>query len=435
MARIKPFKGIRYNPGIVGDISKVVAPPYDVISDKMQGEYYRLHKNNIIRLTLGKIKKGDTKSDNRYTRAKQYLDEWLKRDILMQDKEPSLYVYEQKYLFKNSLKSRFGFMGIMKIEDPHKSRVLPHEYTFAKPKRDRLSLVKAIEANPSPIFALFEDKGSAITGILESAAAGQPIVDFEEAGVNHRLWRLRETESIKRICNLIKGKQIFIADGHHRYEVSLNFRDYCQKKAKGAGNKERGYDYIMVYLSALSNEALTVLSTHRVIRSVKVLKFKNIYSKLKKYFSIERFKTKEEIFRRIEKAREGEFVFGMYYKNEGYLSLALRSNEVLNDVIKQDKQYEWKWLDVTILHQFIFDHLLKVKERVEKKDNVVYTRDSDYAVNLVDNENYQIAFFLNPPRIGQIKDVARSCDKMPRKTTYFYPKPLSGLVFYKMKDS
>ncbi|MFH1752835.1 MAG: DUF1015 domain-containing protein, partial [Candidatus Omnitrophota bacterium] len=433
MAKIEPFKGVLYNLGMIDDISKVVAPPYDVISEKMQEEYYSIHEKNVIRLILGKTQATDTASNNRYTRAREFLTDWLKEGVLVQDDKPAMYIYEQKYFFKEQLKTRLGFISLLKIEDPHKSRVLPHEYTFPKPKKDRFELLKATKTNMSPIYALFEDGDSGVIALLNKRISEDPFIDVEKEGVAHRIWRLVDTETIGRVADLMKKKQILIADGHHRYEVSLNYRDWMRKRRKSA-EKEAPYDYLMVHFSSLNPEALTVLSTHRVIRSVKGLDIKKALEGLGEYFSVENSPSKDAMLSKIEGGSKGGFTYGMYHKEGGFFTLTLKDKKTLDDFIAEGKHYQWKCLDVTILHQLIFDRVLKVKENVAKRDNIVYTRETDHAVKLVDEENYEIAFFLNPPRIEQIKDVAHSHDRMPRKTTYFYPKPLSGLVFYQHEN-
>lgn len=437
MAKIKPFRGVLYNPRLAGDISKAVSPPYDVISPEMQEEYYRLHNNNVVRLILGNVRPSDNKAYNRYTRARRFFDDWLKKGILIQDKTPSIYIYRQEYLYDGSLKSRLGFIALMEIEDPHKSRVLPHEYTFSKPKKDRFELIKATRANLSPIFSLFEDKGLRVTKVLNDNIRTKPIINIEHDGVRHVVWRLGKPSTIRTIANLMKPKQIFIADGHHRYEVALMYRDQMRKKAQSAKRRaqNRGYDYVMMYFSNLNTGNLTILSTHRVIKSVKKMPFEKVVSKLKEFFIVEKTgDDKEEMLARITKSAGNRFAFGMYYKNKGFFSLTLKSAASLDDIIMQDRRYDWRWLDVTILHRLVFDHILKVKERVAKRENIVYTRDADYAKRLVDEEDYMIAFFLKPPRLEQVRDVARSHQRMPHKTTYFYPKPLSGLVFHKMEN-
>lgn len=433
MAKIKPFKGVLYDPAVVGDMSKVVAPPYDVISDSMQNEYYGLHPNNVIRLILGKINKEDTGSDNRYTRAKRYFEEWLDSGVLAPDDKPSIYIYEQKYFFKDELKTRLGFISLLKIEDPRESMVLPHEYTLAKPKQDRLDLMKSAKANLSPIFSLFKDDGSSVKDILKKHIHGNPIIDIEGEGVSHKLWRLSDPEDITKISDLMKDKQVLIADGHHRYEVALNFRDWARGQAKDPG-PEMPYENVMVFFSSLSPEALTVLSTHRVIKGVEGFEFGKTLVLLKEYFNIEKVTDRETLLSAIENEADNNYVFGMYCKNEGFFSLSLKDKEMLEGVVSQEKEYEWKCLDVTVLHQLIFDRILKIKEKVADTNNILYTRDIDYAMELVDTEEYQMTFFLNPPKIEQIKDVAHSRERMPRKTTYFYPKLLSGLVFYKHED-
>jgi uncharacterized protein (DUF1015 family) len=433
MARIRPFRAILYDRRAVGDLSKVVAPPYDVISEDMQEEYYRLHGKNVIRLILGKTRAEDTDSDNRYTRAKEFFEEWMAEGVLKQDEEPSIYIYEQKYSFRGKLKTQLGFIALMKIEDPHESRVLPHEYTLARPKRDRMELLKATRTNMSPIFSLFEDRDSAVMSVVAEHTKGEPIVDIEHEGVTHRMWRLSDRAAINRISAILEEKPVFIADGHHRYEVALNYRDRARRKTK-PGTPEGPDDYLPVYFSNLDAGALTVLSTHRAIRSVKRLDPDRILSSLERYFSIEKHHGREGMLGCMEKAPAGEYVFGMYHKSRGFFTLTLKDKDILDGDMAGGRCYPWKCLDVTVLHKLIFDRLLKIKERVEKRDNIVYTREVDYALYLVDKEGYDVAFFLNPPKVEQIRDVASSRDRMPKKTTYFYPKPLSGLVFYKHGD-
>ncbi|MEE8359534.1 MAG: DUF1015 domain-containing protein, partial [Candidatus Omnitrophota bacterium] len=346
MAHIKPFKGVLYNPKKVDDLSKVVAPPYDVISEKMQEEFYSVHNKNVIRLILGKVQPTDTALNNRYTRAKVFFGEWLKDGVLAQDNKPAIYVYEQRYLFKGQLKIRLGFISLLKIEDPHKSRVLPHEYTFPKHKKDRFELIKATKTNMSPIYSVFEDADSAVIRVLNAHISANPMIDVEKEGVTHRIWRLSDPEAIKRVVDLMKGKQILIADGHHRYEVALNYRNWMRKREKGA-KKKGAHDYLMVYFSSLDPEVLTVLSTHRVIRSVRGFDLKKTLSKLGEYFSVEKISGKDVMLAEIEKGEEGGFLYGMYHKEGGFFTLALKDKKILDNFMAQDKHYQWKCLDVT----------------------------------------------------------------------------------------
>ncbi len=433
MALIKPFRGVLYNSRATGDLSRIVAPPYDVISESMQKDFYALHPNNVVRIILGKIEKDDDGSNNRYTRANGFFHDWMQKDILVRHDAPSVYIYRQDYYFKGKLKARLGFISLMKIEDPHKSQVLPHEYTFAKPKADRLSLMKATEADLSPIFSLYDDKDSKITNILKDNISGPPAADVEQDGVRHRLWQLSDTGTIEKIKDHIKNEQVLIADGHHRYEVALNFRDHARSK-NPERNEARDSDYVMMYFASLDPGALTILSTHRVVKTARKVDFTKTVAGLEKYFSVEKMAGKDEVFRRMETAAGGMYLFGMYHKPEGFFLLTLKDEKGLEGVIARANSYKWKYLDVSLLHQLVFDRVLKVKENVEKKKDIVYTKETDSAVRLVDEGDYDFSFFLNPPRIEQVRDVAGANDRMPHKTTYFYPKLLSGLVFYKMED-
>lgn len=423
MADIKPFRGVLYNSEICGDMAKVITPPYDVISPGMQHEFYDSHPYNVVRLILGKIESGDTTKNNRYTRARDCLNHWLDRKILARDTEPSFYIYQQSYQHKNELKVRIGFIGLMEIEDPRTSKVLPHEYTFKGPKIDRLKLMTETKANLSPIFSLFEDDNSYVTDILGKATKSTaPLLDINTDGVTHKLWKLDNAADIRNIQDFMKSKAIFIADGHHRYEVALAFRDRMKK----IGKLKPEFNRIMVYFSNLNQDAITILSTYRVVKDINGMTTKTLVSKLAKFFEIKDFSDKEQLLKILE---DGERIqFGLYCGGKKLYLLTLKDEEVLDRLVKPD---EWKRLSVSVLHQLIFNHMLKIKEKVAKEDNIIYTRDHKEAIKLVDEKGYTAAFFLNPTKVDQFKGIARSRDRMPHKSTYFYPKLLSGLVINK----
>jgi len=415
MAKIIPFKGITYNPKFIEDFSKVVSPPYDVISKEMQEEFYKNHQYNVIRLILGKIESKDSASDNRYTRAHDYLNNWLDKKVLISEEKDSIYIYQQTYKHKGSLKTRIGFIACMKIEDPQTSKVLPHEYTFAGPKKDRLELISETKANLSAIFSLFEDENLFVTKILNSVTEkNTPFINVEFDGVNHKVWRLEDADSIKRISSFMKDKPVFIADGHHRYETALAFKDLSKEKE----GPNQAHNYTMVYFSNLSPEAITILSTHRVVKNIETLDKENILLKLKEFFEISPCADKEKLFDNLEKP--GEVRFGLYFGKKFYL-LTLKAKLALK---KSD-------FPVTILHTLVFNKILKMKEKVAKEGNLVYTREQDYAISLVDKSERAIAFFLVPTTIDQFKDASEKRAIMPHKSTYFYPKLLSGLVIRK----
>lgn len=425
MARIKPFRGIIYNQAKIGNPINVVAPPYDIISKKMQGHFYDLSPYNIIRLILGKETKNDNTNNNKYTRAGRFLKSWLKKGILIKDRKPSIYIYRQTYLYAGKKRVRTGFITLMKIEDPLRSGILPHEYTLEKPKIDRLRLIKKVKANLSPIFSLYYDRNFAILKLLKkSIRKNPPIVSVSLEGVTHQLWRLSEPKTIKFIKNSMRKKKIFIADGHHRYEVALMYKKTMSKKRV----YNKNVDYVMMYFTNLRESGnVTILSTHRLLKNIEPLSEKEILKKLGGSFEISIFRDLDKLLEALAKDKKRPH-FGMYTGRRIYFLLALKRNISVSKIIKSEKSSHWKRLDVTILHNFILKDLLSLKD---SEDNIKYVRDPGHVIKLIDSGRYKIAFFLNPTKIHQVKEVAERRDMMPQKSTYFYPKLLTGLVINK----
>lgn len=429
MAKVQPFKGILYNPDKVKNLEAVMSPPYDVISQHMRDELYKADPHNIVRVILGKDYRRDNKENNKYTRAADFLKKWLKEGILKKDKKPAIYIYEEDYLYKGALKKRMGFISLMKIEDPSSSLVLPHEYTFPKPKEDRLNLIRKTKANTSPIFCIFQDDADKVTDTLRKYASKRtPVIDIHLEGVNHKLWRLTEPKIIGKIKKEFDKKQVFIADGHHRYEVALAYRNEMRRRL--GRHRAKKFDNLMVYFSNLSDENLVIFSTYRVIKKLGASSWEEVRGRLSGYFDIERVKDKNEMFERLEKIRKG-YAFGVYFNNQRFYLLRLKDESVLDDIIKVDKSREWKRLNITVLHFLVFDHILQIEKFLANDKNIIYTRDEDYAVSLVDNGECDIAFFQLPTKVTEVRNVARCGDRMPHKSTYFYPKVLTGLVINK----
>jgi len=425
MATIKSFKGILYGTD-KAHISKVVAPPYDVISEDMQKSFYKMSPYNIIRLILGREEKSDTNKSNKYTRAKSFLEKWLKEKVLVKDSKDSIYVYEQDYLDHGRKKTRIGFIAAMKIEDPKRSGILPHEYTLAKPKKDRLNLIKRTKTNLSPIFSLFVDDKGKINSILKHCTRSKkPLFTVDTEGVMHKLWRIDDRKSIQLITSSMKSKKVFIADGHHRYEVALNYRNKMRKSK----DFKKSMDYVMMYFSDLKEKNnLTILSTHRVLKNLNKLNKKKFLTELKKYFDVIKQKNLEKCFASLRKRPKSKGVFGMYIKGEGFYLLSLKRKFSPSKIIKSKKTKALKELDVTILHDLIVDGILGI-QHIE--GNVKYVRDESDAVRLVNNGDYEFAFFLRPTDVMEMKVIAEKGEMMPQKSTYFYPKLLTGLVVNK----
>jgi uncharacterized protein (DUF1015 family) len=305
--------------------------------------------------------------------------------------------------------------------------VIPHEYTLAKPKEDRMNLIKQVKGNLSPIFVLFEDNGAVVTAVLrKKISSSKPVIDIEVDGERHKLWRISDQGSIEKISSCMKDKRVYIADGHHRYEVAMAYRNMQRESADYDGSA----DYILMYFTDMTGEApgnnLTVFPTHRAVKEMPV-KEDEIEGKVSKYFDVEGFRSLEELLEGIEEATDKDHCFG-YFGGKKHLTMRLKSEDILQELVEDEKSLEWKQLDVSILHSGILKKLLDLKE---KEGNITYVKDPAEAEALVREGSHAAAFFLNPTRVKQIKDVADSGDMMPQKSTYFYPKLLSGLVINK----
>lgn len=421
MAVIKAFSALRYNLEKIKNLPSVVTPPYDVISARQQSQFYRAHKHNFIRIILGQEKKGDNQQNNKYTRAGAYLEKWIKEKVFIQDNAPSIYIYEQLFDFEGKKISRLGFIALLKLEPSGKGVVFPHEKTFCKPKEDRLRLIKTTRANLSPIFGLYSDSEERIENLIKSACRREALLDFKFEGVKNRLWLINNPGFISKLKRLTRDKKIFIADGHHRYEVACLYN----KLTRSSG--EVNSDYIMMYFSALQSDGLKVMPTHRVINNLPIRNPRLIREALLKYFIVEDFNNHKALTKELKSVKTGGHFFGLYLGNKIFYLLKLRKG---SKKITQHPPDSYKDLDVVILHNIIFKKILGIKEN--KDQQTLYTRDEDLAINLVDSKKYQAAFLMNPPNPRQISAISEGLKKMPHKSTYFYPKPLSGLVINKL---
>ena len=415
MAEIKPFKGILYNSEEVKDLTLVTAPPYDVISPDEQERYYHKSTYNIIRLILGKELPGNSDTENKYARAARFFREWLAKGILKEELQSHLYLYEQQFKIESQLKTRRGFIALMRLEDYSSGKVLPHEKTFPKPKEDRLNLMRACKANFSCVFGLYADEGKAVGPFLAQEAKKKPVINIaDDEGVTHRFWRITDPQAIKKICEAMCARPIFIADGHHRYGAALALRDEMRKDP---------YNYTMICFVDIDDPGLIILPTHRLIKTpVRDLKL------FETYFEVKEFPNKDQMLKEMAAKGKTRHIIGLY--NKKYYALTLKDERVMDEVVRQAKPAEWKRLDVTILHFLILEYLLKASEA---EGEIAYTKNADEAIKLVDTGQFQTAFFLNPTQISQVKSIASQKEMMPQKSTYFYPKLLSGLVMRKIE--
>ncbi len=436
MATITPFRGFTYNEALAGGIGDLVCPPYDIISPVEQQELYRKSPYNVVRLEFGLASPGDTEGDNRYTRAAALLDEWLRKDILRQGREPAFYIYEMEYRTGGRTRKVRGFIGMVRLEDYDSGIVKPHETTLSGPKTDRLNLLRACKAGFSQIFSLISDPKGTVSGVL-GTVTGRPAMEVTSTdGVVHRVWVLTDKSGIGTITAAMADQPVYIADGHHRYDTALNYRNE-RRKAAGSFSGSEGFNYVPMFLARIEDPGLTILPAHRALFNLNDFDPKRFEEGLNRYFNIERidFSKKSEsadrktVLDTMVSRADHAHVFGMRVRGEhSYYLLTLR-NEADMDAIIPGKSAAYRQLDVSILHHLIIDRLLGIKMDTHKLGlNIEYIKEADDAVKRVADGSAEVIFLMNPTKVIEVRDVAAAGERMPQKATYFYPKLLSGLV-------
>ncbi len=433
MVRVFPFRGVTYNKKKIKNLSKVMSPPYDIIDPKQQEELYGGSDFNFIRLILGKEFPGDGEYNNRYVRAAAFLDGWLRHKILLQDEKPAFYVYEQKFTCQGKKYSRVGFIAILRLEDMGRGKVFPHEETYPRAKLDRLQLMRSTNANLDSIFSFYSDPKDRIVKTLKQYMKRKPAVEARDKdNVTHRLWKVDRRPTIAKIMQEMKDKAVFIADGHHRYEAAIRFKN--ELKAQNTKfTEDESYNHVMMYFTPLEGKGLLILPIHRVVSQLAYFDPVRFEQDLTQYFDIVPYpatkrtaeRTRKKLMKDLAKSAD-KHAFGLYLGNNRYYLLTLRDEKTIEEMVAEEKPKAWKKLDVTILHYVIFDRTLNIAGETE--DKVTYTKSEEEAVKLVDEKGANFAFLLNPTRIEEIVSIASELEKMPHKSTYFYPKLLSGLV-------
>lgn len=411
-----------------------MSPPYDIIDPKQQEELYNLSNFNFVRLILGKEFPGDGEYNNRYIRASAFLEGWLRHKILTQDEKPAFYVYEQRFSCQGKKFTRLGFIGILRLEDMGRGRVFPHEETYPRAKLDRLQLMRATGANLDSIFAVYSDPKEEIAKTLRLFTRRSPLIEAKDKDkVAHRLWKIDRKPSTARIIREMKDKAIFIADGHHRYEAALRYKNEM-KALNTKFTEDETYNHIMMYFTSLEDKGLIILPIHRVVSNLAYFDPIRFEQDLSQYFEVVPYpatkrtadKVRKKLLKDLGKAGESKHAFGVYLGNYRYCLLTLRNEESVEEMVAEEKPKAWKRLDATILHYAVFDRLLNIAHETE--DKITYTKSEEEAEKLVDEKGANLAFFLNPTKVEEIVAVAGELEKMPHKSTYFYPKLLSGLV-------
>jgi len=425
MATLKPLRGLRYNTDKV-EISQVIAPPYDVISPEGRENLYRLSDYNVVRLILGKDEPSDHETSNRYTRAKGFLESWMRQGVLIEDEKPCFYLYEQ--IFKHPLsgreETRRSVFSLLKLENLGEGVVFPHEKTYAKPKADRLHLLKETHANLSPVFGLYEDSDGTVNRALAPFYKTPCLFEArDEEQVLHRFWKMEDSGAIEQVMAAFGSKKIVLADGHHRYETALNHR-----KEKGDSG-ESACDYVLISLVDIHDPGLLVLPTHRLLKKFPGFNSENFLANLKPYFDLVKTSS-QSLMAAVDAFSAADKGFGLYLGGDAAYLAKLKSLAAVLPLAPKGKSAEWAGLEVSILSYVALEKALGLRED-QFEDNLSYTRSDAEAFKKVDSGPFAAAFIMRSIPVSDIQKVCERKDLLPHKSTYFYPKLASGLVFYR----
>ena len=440
MADVRGFRGIRYDLES-GDreASDLIAPPYDVIDEAEQSELYERHPHNVIRLILNRHADGDDEENNRYTRSRRHLMDWLAKGTLKFDRRPAMYAHYQDYEgAAGGDYTRRGFLALVKLTEYENEIVLPHERTLKGPKEDRLKLMKACETNMSPVFLLYDDPDNEVDELLADQLDDEPAMDVttEHDGIRHRTWPVFDGEAQCKVAGQLADKQLLIADGHHRYETALAYRDFRRRVAEEPV-EDPAYDYVLAYFVNMHDPGLQVFPTHRIIHDVDGFNADRLAEKLDEsaYFETQRLDVDyrndpEAAVDLLEDSGEKGPSFAFLAGNWERPLLARFVGDTSSPVFDDETIDEVRRLDTAILHEAIIDRMIGIdREAQEAKTNLHYTRDLDEAISAGDDPENQLVALMNPTKVTQVVNCCKSGGKMPQKSTYFYPKILSGLVF------
>lgn len=438
MAIIRSFSGLRYNPDLVPDLAVAVSAPYDIIDPSAQRAYYERCPYNVIRLELGIERPGDSTTENRYTRAAQQLAEWKRQGVLRGESLPALYVYEEEFAHEGRRVARRSLLALVRLANWDEGVVLPHEQTLPRAKADRLQLLSATGTQFSPILAMYDDPGS-IRPRLDAVTAAPPISAFTLEGQSvaaaadrHRLWAITDPALIGQLSAAFAPLQIYIADGHHRYETALAYRD--QQRQIGTGPQAPS-EYVLMALIETDDPGLILRPTHRMLRDLGSLDRSAILARIAENFLIERRPATPSLDEAVGRAQamptSGSPAFTVLGLEEGWLHrLVLRPDIALATALS-DVPKALRSVDTLILQRLIFEAVFGLAPReAEAGERIRYTRDPAEAIRAFATGDAQLVFFLAPTPIAQIREATRAGARMPQKTTYFYPKPVTGLVFY-----
>ncbi|TCD48280.1 DUF1015 domain-containing protein [Chlorobium sp. N1] len=423
MPEILPFKGLRYGASLLEDASSLICPPYDVISPQLQQELYRSSEVNAVRLEL-------PMEEDPYGAAAGRIAEWLRSGVFEAEEAPALYPYFQTFTDPSGREfTRSGFFAAMRLSDFSEKKVLPHEKTLSGPKADRLNLYRRTRTNISPVFGIYADEaGTADRLMKEYAETHEPVLDATLQGVRNRLWRIREPELLRRLEACLSERRVYIADGHHRYETGLNYRN--ERAAADPGHTGREpYNYILTYLSNMYDEGLVVFPIHRLVHGLEGFDPEAFIGKLRARFSVRELEGRDELERFLE-GESSSYAYGVVLPGRLYaVVLSADPSEVLDASVSPALRN----LGLVVLHELVLKGMLDIgAEALAGQKNVVYRKDADEVFRAVLEGEAQVGFIVKPTTVRQVIDVSEGGEVMPQKSTFFYPKIMTGLVFHSL---
>jgi uncharacterized protein (DUF1015 family) len=437
MAEIRPFRALHYNPSRVQELCNVVTQPYDKISPEMQARYYRSSPFNLVRVILGQPHPDDNPQDNVYVRAARHFRQWIEDRILVSELEPAIYLYDQEYEVPGrpaSKKVRRGFIAVCRLEDYSARIVHPHEETLSAPKADRLELLKVTRAHFGQIFALYSDPTGLVESLLAEQAREKPWEQVsDEHQTLHSVWRITAPRAIERVVAAMADKKLVIADGHHRYETALAYRDYCRNR----GISDARTEHVMMTFVRMESDGLTILPTHRLVHSLPDFDWAAFLSQARPIFDAEDFPAEGDehawanrFLESLARAGRERPAFGAYAGPGKLALLRLRSDFDL-DCVLNDLSPTLRRLDVMLLHRLILEQILGIdRQAVREEKNLTYHREFSAAAAAVAKGQAQLCLLLNPTLVEAVRDNAFAGLTLPQKSTDFYPKLLSGLTIY-----
>jgi uncharacterized protein (DUF1015 family) len=434
MVEIIPFKALRYDPDQV-KLEDVLTQPYDKITPEMQSKYYERSAHNLVRIILGKAGETDTEAFNVYTRAAEYLHDWRSSSILKQDPEHGIYAYSQTFTVPGTreLAERRGLIALGRLHDYADGVVFRHEQTLAKPRADRLNLLRATRAHFGQIFMLYSDPKGEIEALLKKRTEEDPDTSLlDEYETLHRLWRIHDAALIQAVQQRMRDKKLLIADGHHRYETALAYRNE-RRAESGSSDPNAPYEFVMMTLVPMESRGLVILPTHRIVHGLPTFDRERMLEAAGQFFEIDRIDLRTEsrsATTLLGQAGENGTAFVAVTRQGPYLMRAKKN--AVQDALGQVPSLQ-RDLDVVQLHRIMLERVLGISEEaVRNQENVRYERDAFEAISWV-RQGANVAFLMNPAKIDQVRDIAFGGEVLPQKSTDFYPKLLSGLAIYALE--